>query len=316
MSAEPAPGPTPAERATPEAADELPLSIVVLNYNTRDALSACLRSIEGSEGVPCLEVFVVDNASSDGSADMVAEHFPGMSLIRSATNGGYACGNNLALTHARGRYVLLLNPDTEFGPTVLAQMLEYMDANPDVASAGPKVLMPDGRLDLACRRGFPTPSVAFYRLFGLSRLFPRSPRFGRYNFTYLDPDEEADVDSVVGAFMLVRREVIDQVGLLDERFFMYGEDLDWAYRMKERGWRIRYNPRVQVLHQKGASSRKTSQRTTVAFYRSMHLFHDKHFRARTFAPLNWLIVGAIYLLMGWSLFKNAFRRPERRRVST
>ncbi|MBI4212900.1 MAG: glycosyltransferase family 2 protein [Chloroflexi bacterium] len=317
MTVEPGPSSVP-EDFTPSSAltDEIPLSIVVLNYNTREPLRRCLNSIERSEGVPWLEVLVVDNASSDGSADMVAAEFPGANLIRSPRNGGYAYGNNLALTQARGRYVLLLNPDTEFGPSVLAEMLDYMDVNEDVAAAGPKVILPDGRLDLACRRGFPTPAVAFYRLFGLSRLFPKSPRFGRYNFTYLDPDEEADVDSVVGAFMLVRREVVEQIGLLDERFFMYGEDLDWAYRMKGHGWRIRYNPRVQVLHQKGASSRQASQRTTVAFYRSMHLFHAKHFRTRTLPPLNWLITGAIYLLMGWSLLRNALRPRHERRVST
>ncbi|MSQ24361.1 MAG: glycosyltransferase family 2 protein [Chloroflexi bacterium] len=291
------------------------LSVVVLNYNTRDLLRGCLRCVEQTQGAS-MEVFVVDNASGDGSADMVEAEFPGFCLIRSPRNGGYAYGNNLALSRAGGRYLLLLNPDTEFGPTVLADMVEYMDSHPDVGAAGPKIVLPDGRLDLACRRAFPTPAVAFYRLSGLSRLFPRSARFGRYNFTYLDPDEEAEVDSVVGAFMLVRREAVEQVGLLDERFFMYGEDLDWAYRMKGEGWHIRYNPRVKVVHQKGASSRQASQRTTVAFYRSMYLFHQKHFSRSTWAPFNWLIVSAIYLRMIWSLARNALRPPGARRVST
>ncbi len=292
------------------------LSVVILNYNTRDELRACLECVRQSEGVDPIETFVVDNASSDGSADMVAAEFPWARLIRSATNGGYAYGNNLAMREAAGRQVLLLNPDTEFGPRVLADMVAYLDAHPEAAAAGPKIVLPDGRLDLACRRGFPTPAVAFYRLSGLSQLFPRSPRFGRYNLTYLDPDEEAEVDSVVGAFMLVRREAIEQVGMLDEAYFMYGEDLDWAFRMKERGWTVRYNPRVIVVHQKGASSRKESQRTTVAFYRSMHLFHAKHFASTTNPFLNRVITTGIYLRMVWSLVKNALRSTEGRRVST
>lgn len=301
-----------AERGTARA---VALSVVIVSYNTRDLLRRCLECVTASEGIDSLETFVVDNASGDGSADMVAAEFPSVQLIRSPVNGGYAYANNLALRQAVGRYLLLLNPDTEFGPAALAEMIGYLEGHPEAAAAGPKVLMPDGRLDQACRRGFPTPSAAFYRLFGFSQLFPRSRRFGRYNLTYLDPDVDTEVDSVMGAFMLVRREAMEEVGLLDEDFFMYGEDLDWAYRMKESGWTIRYNPRVTVLHAKGASSRQRSQRTTLAFYRSMHLFHAKHFRAGTFPPLNWLIVAAIYLRMLWSLGKNALRPAEARRVS-
>lgn len=291
------------------------LSVAIVSYNTREHLRRCLQCVQASDSLDSLETFVVDNASDDGSADMAAAEFPDVRLIRSPRNGGYAYANNLALQEASGSFLLLLNPDTEFGPTVLADMVRYLNAHPEAAAAGPKLVLLDGRLDLACRRGFPTPSVAFYRLFGLSYLFPRSRRFGRYNLTYLDPDLETEVDSVVGAFMLVRREAVTQVGLLDEAFFMYGEDLDWAYRMKERGWTIRYNPRVSVVHEKGASSRQRSQLTTVAFYRSMHLFHAKHFRAGTFAPLNWLIVATIYLRMLWSLAKNALRPPDARRVA-
>lgn len=306
-----------AEATTPNGAAQeagVLLSVVIVNYNTRGHLRRCLECIERSQGLE-LETFVVDNASSDGSADMVAAEFPGVHLIRSAINGGYAYANNLALSEAGGSHVLLLNPDTEFGPTALAEMCRYLDTYPEAAAVGPRLDLPNGSLDLACRRGFPTPAVAFYRLFGLSYLFPKSPRFGRYNLTYLDPSVETEVDSVVGAFMLVRRKAVADVGLLDEQFFMYGEDLDWAYRMKERGWTIRYNPQVRVVHEKGASSRQRSQRTTVAFYRSMHLFHAKHFRDRTFFPLNWLIVTTIYLRMLWSLGKNALRPPAARRVA-
>jgi len=292
------------------------LSVVIVSYNTRNLLQACLGSLGRSVGVASRETFVVDNASTDGSAEMVAAEFPWVQLIRSPFNGGYAYANNMALRRAGGKRVLLLNPDTELGPTAIADMVAYLDAHPNAAAVGPKLVRPDGTLDLACRRSFPSPAVAFYRLVGLSSLFPRSPVFGRYNLTYLHPDVETEVDSVTGAFMLVRREAIDQVGLLDERFFMYGEDLDWAFRMKERGWHIRYNPKVTVAHHKGASSRQTSERTTVHFYRAMQLFYEKHYRDRAPSPLGWLIVAGIYLRLGWSLLKNALRADEERRVAT
>jgi GT2 family glycosyltransferase len=194
--------------------------------------------------------------------------------------------------------------------------MRYLDDHPEVGAVGPKLIRADGSLDLASRRSFPSPEVSFYRLVGLGRLFPGSRRFGRYNLTFLDPDVEADVDSVAGACMLVRREAVEQAGLLDERFFMYGEDLDWALRMKEQGWRIRYNPGVVVLHHKGASSRQVSERATIAFYEAMRLFYDKHYRAHTPAALHVVISGGILARLGWSLLKNRLRPSDERRVST
>jgi hypothetical protein len=160
----------------------------------------------------------------------------------------------------------------------------------------------DGSLDLACRRSFPTPEVSFYRMVGLSRLFPRSRRFGRYNLTYLEPDQETEVDSVVGAFMMVRRAAIEDAGLLDERFFMYGEDLDWALRIKRAGWKIYYNPRVTVLHHKRASS-TGNQRAHFEFYRAMYLFYQKHYAADTPIWLHWLVVAGIALKGGTRLMR-------------
>src|SRR5690606_33935666 len=167
-------------------------------------------------------------------------------LIVSETNGGYPYGNNLglrALGYDKGRvnpdaprYALLLNPDTEVPPDALYQMVKFMDSRPEIGVAGPKLVLADGSLDKACRRGFPTPMVSFYHFSKLAKLFPNTPTFARYNMTYLDPDVETEVDSVVGAYMQVRREAIEQAGLLDETFFMYGEDLDWAFRIKKAGW--------------------------------------------------------------------------------
>ncbi|MBI4493016.1 MAG: glycosyltransferase family 2 protein [Chloroflexi bacterium] len=295
------------------------LSVVVLNFNTREQLRHCLRSLEAQTGIDLqrqAEVFVVDNASSDGSADMVAREFPWVRLVRSPRNGGFAYGNNLALRQCGGRFALLLNPDTVLPPTALADMLVFVGAHPQAGAAGPKMVLPDGRLDLACRRAFPTPSVALYRLLGLSRLLPQSPRFGRYNLTYLDPDLPAEVDSVMGAFMLVRREAIDQAGLLDETFFMYGEDVDWAFRIRQHGWTVLYNPAVVVLHDKGAASRQRSYAALLTFYHAMWLFYRKHFAARRSALLNALVALAIAGHCGLALVKNWLRAPHAKRVST
>ncbi len=271
------------------------LGIVIVNWNTRDLLRRCLQTVFDSQGVERFRVVVVDNASTDGSADMVCREFPAAQVIRSETNGGYSYANNLGLRALgyRGagavdadapRYALLLNPDTEVPPDALASMVQFMDAQPAAGAAGPKLVLEDGSLDLACRRSFPTPEVSFYRFSGLSKLFPHSPRFGRYNMTFVDPDQELEVDSVVGAYMQVRREAIEAVGLLDETFFMYGEDLDWAFRIKEAGWKVFYHPQVTVKHVKRAASRR-SKKAQFEFQRAMLIFYRKHYRRTT--PL-WL----------------------------
>lgn len=283
----------------------LDLGIVIVSYCTRDLLRECLRSVYANQGSFSFEVCVVDNASTDGSADMVTREFPQATLIANDENVGYPAGNNQGLEAfgfrrsgdtsgkaERPRFALLLNSDTKLPPDALANMLDFMAEHPQAGAAGPKLVRPNGSLDLACRRSFPTPEVSFYRMIGLSRLFPHSRRFGRYNLTYLNPDQVTEVDSVVGAFMLVRGEAINDVGLMDETFFMYGEDLDWAYRMKAAGWKIYYNPRVTVLHVKKASTRQNPQ-AQVAFYRAMDIFYKKHFAAQTPWWLHSLIVGAV-----------------------
>jgi len=187
---------------------------------------------------------------------------------------------------------LLLNADTELPPDALARVVAFADANRDIGVVGPKLVRPDGTLDLACRRSFPTPMVSAYHMLGLARLFPKSRIFGRYNLTYLDENEGAEVDSVVGAFMLVRREAIRDVGLLDDTFFMYGEDLDWAYRLKAAGWRVYYYPEVTVLHVKRASSRQ-NPRSKVEFWRSMEIFYRKHYACGTSRLLHCLIISVL-----------------------
>lgn len=295
------------------------LGIVIVNWNTRDQLQKCLETVSASEGDVSLHVVVVDNASSDGSAEMVRDSFPDVTLIVSEYNGGYSYANNIGLRHLgyRGagdvdenapRYALLLNPDTEVPPDALAQMVAFMDSRPDVGIAGPKLLLPDGSLDKACRRGFPTPAVSFYHFSGLAKLFPNNRRFARYNMTYLDPDEEAEVDTVVGAYMQVRREAIERVGLLDETFFMYGEDIDWAYRVKRAGWKVVYHPEVIVWHIKRAASRK-SQRAQFEFYRAMLIFYRKHYRNTTPLWLHSLVLLGLGVKGGRGLWKEIAGSP-------
>lgn len=281
------------------------LSIIIVNYNTCELLRNCLTSIFQSNSGINFNVVVVDNASTDGSSSMVMSEFSKVELISSTTNGGFAYANNLGLRHVgfddkvppqpqSPRYALLLNPDTLLPANALAEMVKFMDEHPDVGVAGPKLVRLDGTLDLACRRAFPTPEVSFYRMLGLSKLFPHSPKFGRYNMTFVDPDQLLEVDSVVGAFMMVRREAIAQAGLLDETYFMYGEDLDWAYRIKEKNWKIFYNPAVTVTHVKRAASRK-SQKAQIEFYRAMDIFYRKFYAASTPFWLHTLVVLGINL---------------------
>jgi N-acetylglucosaminyl-diphospho-decaprenol L-rhamnosyltransferase len=307
------------------------LAIVIVSYNTRDLLRNCLRSIADGGMGRAPEIWVVDNASRDGSAEMVRAEFPHVHVIATPRNGGYAYANNLALREIfeirednpqslisnlqSPDYVLLLNPDTLVPPGALDALVAYLEAHPEVGACGPKLLLADGSLDLACRRAFPTPEIAFYRMTGLSRLFPRSPRFGRYNMTFLDPDTEAEVDSVVGACMLVRGAVVREVGLLDETYFMYGEDLDWAYRIKQYGWKIMYVPGVMIHHYKRMSSRQRPFRSIQAFYDAMRVFHRKHYAATTPAALNMLIEAGITLKEAWSLGSNLLRPAAARQVS-
>jgi GT2 family glycosyltransferase len=296
------------------------LGIVILNWNTSALLRRCLETVLENEGVS-FRVIVVDNASTDDSVAMVRREFPSVEVIESQINGGYPYGNNLglrALGYADGgrpsradapRYALLLNPDTEVPQGALAGMVGFMDSRPDVGVAGPKLILSDGSLDKACRRSFPTPLVSFYHFSKLAKLFPNSPRFARYNMTYVDPDVEIEVDSVVGAYMQVRREAIETSGLLDETFFMYGEDLDWAFRIKKAGWKVVYHPQVVVRHVKRAASRK-SKKAQYEFWRAMLIFYRKHYQATTPRWLHSLVMLGLLAKGGRSLLPE-MRQPLR-----
>jgi hypothetical protein len=295
------------------------LGIVIVNWNTCAHLERCLTTLFASQGTFTYRVIVVDNASHDDSARMVRERFPQAELLVNDTNLGYPRANNIGLRvlgyHAKNkieatapRYALLLNPDTELPPDALWQMVQFMDSRPEIGVAGPKLVLEDGSLDKACRRGFPTPTVSFYHYSGLARLFPKSERFGRYNMTFADPNQELEVDSVVGAYMQVRREAIQDVGLLDEVFFMYAEDIDWAYRIKQAGWKVWYYAPVEVRHVKRAASRK-NPKAQFEFWRAMLIFYRKHFRATTPIWMHVLVLFALLLKGGKGLWQE-IRHPS------
>jgi GT2 family glycosyltransferase len=185
-------------------------------------------------------------------------------------------------------------------------MITFMDNNLSIGAAGCKIILPDGSLDKACKRGFPTPSASFYYAFGISKLFPKNSRFTQYQLSHLDPDKDYPVDCLVGAFMMVRRVTIDQVGMLDEAFFMYGEDIDWCYRIKQAGWGIHYYPFTHITHHKGASSRRKPFRIIYEFHRSMLLFHNKHYRQKYFFVVNLLVYMGVYVKLVLSLLLNRF----------
>ena len=252
------------------------LSIIIVNYNVRDFLHHALVSLQKAMRWMKGEVIVVDNASDDGSVEMVRRRFPRVHLIASKINLGFAKANNLGLKRARGKFLLLINPDTLVQEDTLRVMLRFFEENHDVGLAGCKILNPDGTFQLACRRSFPRPWAAFTKMVGLSALFPNSRLFGRYNLTYLSPDETYEIDAVSGSFMMVRREAFDQVGGLDEDFFMYGEDLDWCYRIQRAGWKNYYVHTTQIIHYKGESTKRSSLNEIRTFYQAMHLFVQKH----------------------------------------
>jgi O-antigen biosynthesis protein len=276
------------------------LSVIIVSYNVSSFLDQALATLEESARGIDHEVFVVDNASSDDSVEMVKRKHPGVKLIENRDNRGFAAANNQALGLAAGRYILLLNPDTVLRSDTIRTMIRFLDEHPEAGGAGCKVINPDGSLQLACRRGFPTPGVAFFKMVGLSGLFPKSRTFGAYNLTYLDPDAVTEVDAISGSFMMLRKEALDRVGLLDESFFMYGEDLDLCYRIKQAGWKIYYVPLTEIIHFKGESARTVPTMKSIRdFYIAMHIFVEKHHRGSfRFFPRRLLIAG-IYLQMGW-----------------
>ena len=291
-----------------EAGDSQPgreplVSAIVVSYNVKDLLLDCLAALFQGTDVP-LEVIVVDNNSKDGSAAAVEAEFPQVKLHRMRKNVGFGKANNVGLEMAGGRFVLLLNPDVMVGQRCVGELADFLLVRPDVGAVGPRLVRPDGRPDAAARRAFPTPSLAFYRLSGLSRLFPHSPRFGRYNMGHQPAGRAHEIDAGTAACLMVRRAAVAKVGFFDPAYFMYGEDLDLCYRLKQGGWKIYYLPSAQALHIKGASSRQETARMLYEFHSAMWTFHHKHYADELPAFGNGLVWAAIWtrwaMLSGWS----------------
>jgi GT2 family glycosyltransferase len=289
------------------------ISVIIVSYNTRDLLLDCLSSVYASEGDLDLEVFVVDNASSDGSVDVVGEYFPECTVIAGTENVGFSKANNKALRIATGDYILLLNPDTIMDANVLAAMTAYMEQNPDVGMCSCKLVLGDGSLDLACRRSFPSFWDGFCRAVGLSALFPRIPLFTRYNLTHLNENETYPVDAVNGAFMFTRREAVEEVGFLDEDYFMYAEDLDWCFRFGKAGWKVMYHPVATTVHFKGQSSKARSSAMIREMFKSTKLFYRKHYYPSMSPTKRFLMTLGLEAWKRMSLVKNAMRAEKRTR---
>ena len=273
------------------------VSALVVSYNVRDLLLDCLRALHASPSARDsrhLEVVVVDNASTDGSADAVEKEFPAVKLVRQAKNTGYGRANNIGLQECSGRFVLLLNPDVTVDANCVDRLADFLLVRPDVGAAGPRLLRPDGSLDLACRRGFPTPATAFYRLVGLSRLFPRSRRFNRYNMGFQPDSDTHEIDAGTGACLMVRRAAVDRVGFFDPDYFMYGEDIDLCFRLKQGGWKVFYVPSATAVHYKGMSTRQNTRRMLYEFHSAMWTFHHKHYAEDMPAFANGLVWASIW----------------------
>lgn len=284
------------------------ISIVIVNYNVKAFLEQCLMAIERATHKLSVEVLVVDNASVDGSQAMVRRRFSEVHLIENSKNLGFSRANNLALKKARGTYVLVLNPDTLIQEDTLLILKGYLDEHKDVGAVGCKLINPDGSFQITSRRSLPTAWIAFTRIVGLSKIFPRSRLFGKYNMTYLDPNIATPVDVLPGSLMFVRRDVLEKIEYFDEDYFMYGEDVDLCYRITKAGWKIQYIPHTQAIHYKGESTKKSEFSFVHNFYAAMLIFANKHFKGRYSIFLRALLKFGIYIRAFLSYLWRIFRQ--------
>ena len=280
------------------------ISICIVNLNAREYLRNCLRSIPQAAQNLSSEVIVVDNSSTDGSAQMVREDFATIKLITNNQNLGYSRPMNQAMRAATGKYLIQLNPDTLPHPFAFDKLYQFMEANPSIGICSPKVLNRDGSLQLQCRRSAARPWDTITYFSGLSRLFPTSRTFAGYLMTYLPENQIAEVQAVSGSCMFIRRAVIEQIGYLDENFFAYQEDADYCYRARQAGWKIYYYPFAEVTHFGGqGGSRTEPYRAIMEWHRSYFLYYRKHLAREYFFLINWLMYLAMAGKLGFSLIK-------------
>ncbi|NOZ35052.1 MAG: glycosyltransferase [Chlorobi bacterium] len=289
------------------------LSVVIVNYNVKYFLAQCLLSVEKARkeyqqkyGQNLIEIFVVDNNSKDRSCEFVKKEFSDVILIENNQNVGFSAANNQAIKQSNGEYVLLLNPDTIIPENSFIKILDFADKHTNAGGIGVKMTDGNGVFLPESKRAFPSPAVSFYKMFGLSKLFPKSKRFGKYHLTYLNKNEIHKVDVLSGAFMLLRKTVLDKIGLLDETFFMYGEDIDLSYRIVQNGFSNYYFPEVSIIHYKGESTKKGSLNYVFVFFNAMIIFAKKHFSGKNAFFFSFLIKAAIIFRAGLSVFKRIF----------
>jgi len=274
------------------------LSILIVNYRTYSLTKQTINSVLNTVNAIDYEIIIVDNDSADGSLEKLIkdfEEYPFIKFIKNKNNDGFAVANNLAFKESKGEYVLLLNSDVIVNKGTINESLNYIKSNENIGVLGCKVVLPDGTLDKACRRSFPTFEVSFYRMTGLSKLFPNSKRFNRYNLSYLDENGIYPVDCVVGAFMLINSDVMAECNALDESYFMYGEDIDLCYKIKELGYCVCYFGIYDIVHYKGASGK--NKRLLYEFHKSMEIFYEKHYKEKD--PF---IINIITYLGIWGLY--------------
>lgn len=284
------------------------ISIVIVNYNVKYFIEQCLHSVLKARKNLTIEVLVVDNNSTDGSCALIRSKFPDLTLIENKENTGFSKANNQAIRMAQGKYILLLNPDTVIEEESLVRCFDFMENHPDAGGLGVKMIDGKGHFLPESKRGLPTPEAAFYKIFGFSKLFPHSPRFSRYHLGYLPNNETHEIEILSGAYMFMRKEALDKVGLLDETFFMYGEDIDLSYRILQGGYKNYYFPGTTIIHYKGESTKKGSINYVLVFYKAMIIFARKHFSTKHARAFTLLINLAIYLRAAISLVRRLFDR--------
>ena len=300
------------EKETPSLSGkaELDLTVVVVSWNTRDLLDRSLETLKedlertSNSSNLVTEVFVVDNDSKDGSAAMVAEKHGWATLIANDDNLGFAKANNQVLRQAKGRYILLLNPDTEVEKGALKTLIDFLEAHPKAGIVAPQLLNSDGSIQRSCRQ-FPTFTGMLFELIGLSKLFPKGSKMGTtfraYKMLDWEHDDEREVDQPEGACLLLRREVLEEVGLLDEGYFMLFEEVDWCYRIKKAGWQIWFTPKARVMHHYGQSIKQVKARMILSSHRGLYRFWRKHYRGN-----KWYLDGFAYSsLMALAYFRIA-----------
>lgn len=271
------------------------LSVIIVNYNVEHFLDQCLHSVQRASLACSVETIIVDNASVDGSLKMLASKYPAFKVIGNTENVGFSKANNQALRMAKGEYVLLLNPDTVVAEDTFTKVVAFMDDHSEAGGLGTLMVDGKGRFLPESKRGLPTPAVAFYKIFGFSKIFPKSKRFGQYHLGHLSKNETNEVDVLSGAFMLMRSSALEKVGLLDEDYFMYGEDIDLSYRLQKGGYKNYYFADTSIIHYKGESTKKSSVNYVLIFYKAMVIFAKKHFSGKNALLFSSLINLAIYL---------------------